>query len=714
MAFGSAQALSALLLRSRFVIVGRVAVRRLFAMAPKRRWEMAAAGAAEETAHSWERPDLPGDSTSDSDAGPSVAETPGDQFVDYLVGLFLARDLSAKSFCTIMHLACEAGVSEAKRYAYKPDAPSGHFNRHLLKTMPALSQIGSLYQFQIPSFHRDALARGEHTLFTLPAHEALDEALRKDTSSGDRLQSAIAEGRLPPAYFSHPVVRGSQTPVHPVSIFVDGVPYSLGDAVIGVWLVCELSGARFLVAALRKHLMCVCGCRGWCTLYGLFAFLRWCIEAMARGTYPTVRHDGGKWTSGDPERKAKAGQAMVRKAAVVFLKGDWAEYAQTLGLPNWQDSMRPCFGCNVSPSQMYSIRGLSPVTSPWRDNLEQDYFESCSRCERFVTITAANHKRLLEVLAYDRRRGGGHGRCLTADVPEMGLAKGDRLEPSEQMPDPGQFDGASQFPMVVVFWRPALETLARHRNPLFSSELGVSPARSLTVDTLHAVFLGVMNVFCKYVAVTLFQAGVFGQQGTQQETFEVGAMVLRHRLKAFYQSRHRQNPTEKLTRITSFTKKTLGDLSDKAMRTKGAETWGFFLFLITVLETDTAAVGQEGAALLEAARAMRRMVDTWTESEANVRPRQIQECFDCWLRFCRLTADIPQVHIPKRHLVAHLLGNLGRQGCPRLYSNWLDESWNKCLKRACRGVSQASFEAFLLVRMKELLAKPAAPKRKAS
>ena len=48
------------------------------------------------------------------------------------------------------------------------------------------------------------------------------------------------------------------------------------------------------------------------------------------------------------------------------------------------------------------------------------------------------------------------------------LLRGDRLEPFDGLPDADLFDSVTSFPVLVLLWRTTLETLARHRNPLFS------------------------------------------------------------------------------------------------------------------------------------------------------------------------------------------------------------------------------------------------------
>ena len=72
---------------------------------------------------------------------------------------------------------------------------------------------------------------------------------------------------------------------------------------------------------------------------------------------------------------------------------------------------------------------------------------------------------------------------------------------------------------------------------------------------------------------------------------------------------------------------------------------------------------------------------------------------DCLKRYIVLMNDYPAAYIPKVHLSMHLIYRTTRQGAGNLYSNWLDESLNKILKRACRGASQQTFEVTVLRRM---------------
>ena len=105
------------------------------------------------------------------------------------------------------------------------------------------------------------------------------------------------------------------------------------DGVLGIWLVNFLTGERFLLVVLRKKLWCTCGCRGWCTLFPIFAFIIWSLRAMAAKLHPTERHDFEPWNELDGERSARAGQPLGARWCCLWLAGDWCEYAHTLGFP---------------------------------------------------------------------------------------------------------------------------------------------------------------------------------------------------------------------------------------------------------------------------------------------------------------------------------------------------------------------------------------------
>jgi hypothetical protein len=174
-------------------------------------------------------------------------------------------------------------------------------------------------------------------------------------------------------------------------------------------------------------------------------------------------------------------------------------------------------------------------------------------------------------------------------------------------------------------------------------------------------------------------------------------------LNTFYKKHRADVPTDDLTEITNFRHKTLGKLSERKLRTKAAATWGFLLFLIEACGHKFSVLAEDGATLLEAGQSLIRMVRTWENAGACMLASEIQVLFEAWTKFLSLTQAYEDLHTPKRHIMTHLLEQVGFLGNPRVYANWQDESLNRLLKSACRNLSQQTFETCVLPRMAVLL-----------
>ena len=168
------------------------------------------------------------------------------------------------------------------------------------------------------------------------------------------------------------------------------------------------------------------------------------LEHLASAAWPTSRADGADWRPEDHERKAKAGTTLMSmSAALLYVKGDWAEYATTFGFPGWQSVSRPCLFCATSKARMFEVVGLSPISFPHRETTSADVEQAAARCELTIVITEALRERILPFLRYDKRKEGSHGRALTRDIAGTALRAKDRLEPSAELPDVGAFETAT-------------------------------------------------------------------------------------------------------------------------------------------------------------------------------------------------------------------------------------------------------------------------------
>ena len=89
----------------------------------------------------------------------------------------------------------------------------------------------------------------------------------------------------------------------------------------------------------------------------MFLVARWSIEALASGYLPERRRDGAPWRASGTHPARLSGQRMGMRSACIYVKGDWAEYASTLGFPSWSDGLWPCVECSAFGAAVYAALG---------------------------------------------------------------------------------------------------------------------------------------------------------------------------------------------------------------------------------------------------------------------------------------------------------------------------------------------------------------------
>lgn len=195
------------------------------------------------SAHSWEaraaafdaaRPPGP-DSEEEEDWEKVSGPAAGDLFLEELYSLHFAGKLSARSLCVLCWHASRAGAQgEVAKHGFRPDAPSGHYQRHLdaIAGISMSSQLSWRYTVSTPQHTKASCSRAAHSLAVTVPHEALNEEIISDPG----LVHKIAEMRWPPGYYEHPVVRSSDRPVMPLALYLDGVPSTRRDGMLGFWI----------------------------------------------------------------------------------------------------------------------------------------------------------------------------------------------------------------------------------------------------------------------------------------------------------------------------------------------------------------------------------------------------------------------------------------------------------------------------------------------
>lgn len=648
-----------------------------------------------------------------SDDEPDTELPPGEMLVHHLLHLFLVNKISAEDCCVAMYYSAESGNEAARQYSLKPGGATTHYNRKLKGCLGHLNSP-ELYQVEVPGHSKHNLSRTVHTLHMLPFHEQLAKEWRESPELDEKLAALTRAGILPPAYHEHPVVREAAAAGRnavPIAIYLDGVPHTLTDSVLGWWAVNLVSGRRHLFGLLRKSLACHCGCRGWCSLWPFFKVAVWSLRALAAGLYPESRHNGASWETTDKFRQELSGQSLGVVAACLYVKGDWSEYSSSLGFPAWNDGYRPCFECNGFGEDLFCPLGNSMSGLRWRENGPSDYYTACNRCTKSVLVqTPEAHTALVRTLRYDKRPSGLRGRVLSEGVQECQLRAGMRLEPSDEVQDIGKFEELAT-PFTACFWDVQEETLARHANPLFEASLGMAPQRCLTIDTLHAVYLGVMKVYVRVCIWFILQSGIFGSIGTADENLITACMAMQSSLMSWYKMRHAENPQENLTRISSLKPKMIGSRTAPVLKTKAAETWGLLLFMVHVLDLYGQRLGSDCRRLLTAGRDLETIVRIFKGHGWTIPARRLDDAMAAYRRHLTLMSPFG-VFTPKHHLTMHMLKKASFLGNPTVYATWKDESLNKLLKTACRNAASCTLERMVLLRMRDLLKVDALPPRK--
>lgn len=601
---------------------------------------------------------------SDDESAPVTASEAGNNLGDMLIRLRLAGTISAKQCCVLAHWASLAGaVGPVGDFGAPPDKQSGFYQQKLDRYMRVEEDPEKFYFLQIPGHDRSQASRCVHKTEVVPPHEALQIEVAADPSLLQRALTSAAGNEWSANYRKHPAVLAAPAGegVLPLALYLDGVPYSKTDSFLGIWVYNLLSWKRHLVCVLRKSTMCHCGCRKWCSFWVVFQWLAWSFRALALGRNPAARHDDAPWESEDDHRAAAAG-ARIPRGAVCLLKGDWSEFCNTLGFPTWQTNEHPCLFCRVRKERLYDISNFSVLSFPAELKTTVGYRAAALQAERRVRLgNAAEVKQLSAALRFDKRKEGAHGRALIRDLPGLGLAKGDRLEPSKELPDVCALETVSVFPIVVTFWRMSTESWTKHRNPLFCDDICGIGIETLAVDTLHTLNLGIYQKMVARVWWLLLTLDVFevanaaGGRANMDETVQNGILRLKLDLVTWYDTWEAGHPGVRLNRIEDLTVKTLGDRHGLMINAKAAVTRPLVLHAADLVERFAHRLSPEDKMLVPAARTLANFSELLRTAPQEVPPERTQLLLDTLKRYIVLAARAGIPPIPKLHLSMHLV-----------------------------------------------------------
>lgn len=674
----------------------------------------------ENRGHSWEEQanradDFNWDSSDDENLTrePEGAEA-GNLLIDFLMTLHYEGKLSARSVCVICWYASKAGaLGEVGNYGFRPNAPTGHCQRHLDSRtgINMKAEMAQRYNIGLPMHAKHDDSRTTHDMVVEVPHEALNEEVLEDPTIVERARQT----QWPPAYHASPIVQKYGNGVVPLALYLDGVPTTSRDGVLGIFIYSLVTFKRHLVAAVRKSSLCKCGCRGWCTLNPIWNFVHWSLQAMGRGEHPSSRHDNYAWKPSDSTRCDLGGLPLAFRGMLLQIRGDWLEFCSSLGLANWQDSQCPCIFCSTTKATMDRFSGFSPLTSAFPPVTHVDYDAACTVCEQKRSLNQEEYNLVKNNLAYFKTKDGPRGRALVKDLPTLGLERHDRLEPSHECQDIGAaFDslGQSQFPVTVVFWRKRLESRCRHRCPLFDPKLGITLA-VLCVDVLHGLWLGPAKDWCASVLWCLIDYNVFGVDGPLENQIMDSVLQIKAALWDFYKRWRQAHPGQELTELENLTPGMLGKNTDRKLATKAAETKHLVPFCLEMISRYSSQIPPSLAAQYRGiGESMQALASVMQSQGFVMAPEAIQSLYDQVNRLLCLWQASKLAAKPKLHQLMHLCDRAAFQGNPAHYATWNDESLNRVLGILGRSAHRTVWECRILCYFKQTQIHAAKKKRR--
>jgi hypothetical protein len=647
----------------------------------------------------YETVDAPDSDVADSsdEESPLTPERSSEEFLNMLVSLKLSGKVSAKTACLLSYWAAGGGLTGAgSQLALPPTRKGGAFSEHFDRVIGVdLGNRDELIELDIPGHERSTLGRTVLKCDAALIYHQLAESVASSRSLQSPSHVAKECEKFGPMYHNHPVVQSEPPGAFlPLALYVDGVSFQKRDSAIGMWFVNLITDQRHLALVLRRRTLCRCGCKLWCSVFVAFQYIAWLIQILLSGVYPSAGPNGKPL---EGIQRDFAGQSLGFRAATVCVKGDWAEYAHTFGLPQWSSHQHPCFACfctGGSDGNMAVTAGISSQSTPWVKKTFADYNAACSRCEHRVHVqTVSQLRRLLAVLIYDKRKVGSSGRALIVDFPELNLEKGWRLAPSAELHDVGLLDRRCDcFPQggfFLLFWDPTKQSMSKNRNPLFSESTCLGPEQ-FCADELHTMHLGVFQSYILRVLWLLIQEDVWHTARGLPEDAAIETCVLRLRndLYQWYRAQPLANPLRPIYQLQDFGRSSIGSKANPILRAKAAES-GSLLYFATDMCRRHVDILPQGRHLLDAGEALVTYMTITRSAGWKLSTSEQQGLTNAMLQFLtnRQPAGIP--YKPKMHLFVHLVLSVEKHGNPRLVGTWKDESLNMQLANVCRSANTA-------------------------
>ena len=427
------------------------------------------------------------------------------------------------------------------------------------------------------------------------------------------------------------------------------------------------------------------------------------VKAACEGEHPSRDFEGKLITHLSGVVKNPPGGKLSNRYILLQIKADWAEMASTIGFPSWSCNANPCIMCGAHKGSMYCYDGVSLTSDPWGGK-PTTYDSECSRCEIVVNVTSEYVRScILEKGGlYSDPSKKAMGRLLSSDVAELRLFAGDRLEPTSQLRDIYAFEHA-ELPFSCTFWREQRDARRRilswthRRHPLFSESIGTSPSRTLHLDTLHTLYLGVFATFCHTVIHAMYRADVFNTElhGKAAEKANLD------RFFSCYRKWCVDTGVPLSYQLGVFCPTMVPPEHLPGLKLKAAET-GIMMKFCTQFCSDFSDGFPEAETLHAAGLCLVEYTQILKDEPMKVPFLSCRRLMFLCLRHLHLMQSIAAKDQPKSHLFVHVTRRVFHFGNPRGYSTFWDEGLNLTLSNMASASHRANWHNAFFLRVRLL------------
>ena len=236
------------------------------------------------------------------------------------------------------------------------------------------------------------------------------------------------------------------------------------------------------------------------------------------------------------------------------------------------------------------------------------------------------------------------------------------------------------------------------RNPLFDFSTGISIRRTLRLDTMHCLYLGVFSFFAHAVIFAAIAENLYNVDGRKGEVEDVTCRLLFNDYKQWCLAHKIENGYQLQTLLPTM----VGDDGKPFIKAKAAETGVLMRWATEFCCSGEGAKLKHGGLLSAAGVAIVAYIDKLKALPFTVPWGECQVLLDLCLRHIYLMTKTGCTLTPKFHMWVHMTCNIPLHGNPVFYSTSVDETLNFCIARMAAVSHRSTWEESIFLRCRLL------------